>query len=111
MFIWILFSNYLKNDGVKLDSKLWGHLPVRFAELFVWLDDAKRKEMAKKGLEIFKDMIESNHPKLKEWHDTLSKDVQIWLISATSDKRTKEQDEDFRKIFSSHLGALYNAVV
>lgn len=111
MFILTLLSIYLKDDDVELDSKLWGHLPVRFAEQFIWLDDAKRKELATKGLEIFKDMIESNHPKIKEWHDTLSKAVQIWLISTTSDKRTKEQDEDMKKIFSSHLDALYKSVV
>ena len=69
----------------------------RFAEQFVYLEDAQRNELAQKGMEIFKDMIESDHPKLKEWHDTLSKAVQIWLISATSDKRTKEQDEDMQR--------------
>lgn len=111
MFILTLFSGYLKDDGVEIDSKRLVPLWNSFPEVFVWLDDAKRKEMAKKGLEIFKDMIESNHPKIKEWHDTLSKTVMTWLLSATSDKRTKEQDEDFRKIFSSRLGALYNAVV
>jgi hypothetical protein len=111
MFILMLLSGYLKDDGVEIDSKRLGYLPSRFAELFVWLDDAKRKEMAKKGLEIFKEMSESNHPKIKEWHDTLSKIVRLWLISGTSDKRTKDHDEDFKTMFSSHLGALYNAVV
>ncbi len=110
MLILTLLSSYLKDDGVELDSKLWGDLPVRFAELFIWLDDAKRKELATRGLEIFKNMLESNHPKLTEWHDTLSKAVRIWLISATPDKRTKGYDKDLRKVFNSYLGALYEAI-
>lgn len=108
MFIWILLCGYLKDDGVAVDTVSF---PRCFADQFVYLDDTQRNELAQKGMEIFKDMIESDHPKLKEWHDTLSKAVQIWLISATSDKRTKEQDEDMKKIFSSHLDALYKSVV
>jgi hypothetical protein len=108
MFIWILLRGYLKDDGVAIDTVPFHR---RFAEQFVYLDDTQRNELAQKGMEIFKDMIESDHPKLKEWHDTLSKAVQIWLISATSDKRTKKQDEDMQKIFSSHLDVLYKSVV
>ena len=107
MFIFTLFSGYLKDDRIQIESK-----PVAsgFTDLFVYLDDAQRKELAKKGIEIFKDMIGSDHQKVKEWHDTLSKAIQLWLISATSDKRTKENDEDFRKIFAGQLSALYKAV-
>lgn len=107
IFIFMLLSGYLKADGVEIDSK---PLASGFAELFVYLNDAQRTELVKKGLELFQDMIGSAHEKVKDWHDTLSKAVQLWLISATSDKRTKEHDEDLRKVFASHLGALYRAM-
>ena len=108
MFIWILLRGYLKDDGVEIDTV---PLPRRFAEQFVYLDDAQRIELAKKGGEIFQDMIKhlSDTPDLQQWHGTLSKNVQIWFISATSDKRTKENDEDLRKVFSYQLGWLYAA--
>ena len=108
LFIWILLSGYLKDDGVEIETV---PLARDFAELFVYLDDAQRKELAKKGGEIFQDMIKhlTDTPKLQEWHGMLSKAVQLWLISATSDKRTKEGDEDLRKVFSGQLGVLYVA--
>jgi len=107
MFIFILLSGYLKADGIEIESK-----PVLagFAEQFVYLDAAKREAVATKGLKMFQDMIGSNHEKVKEWHDTLSKAVQLWLISATSDKRTQEHDQDLRKVFAGQLGALYRAI-
>jgi hypothetical protein len=108
MFIWILLSGYLKDDGVEIETV---PLASNFAELFVYLDDAQRRELAKKGGEIFKDMINhlSDTQNLQEWHGILSKVVQLWLISATSDKRTMEGDEELREIFSGQLGALYAA--
>lgn len=109
MFIWILLRGYLKDDGVEIDTV---PLASDFAELFVCLDDAQRRELAKEGGEIFKDMINhlSDTQNLQEWHGILSKVVQLWLISAISDKRTMEGDEELRKVFSSQLGALYAAV-
>ena len=108
MFIWILLRGYLKDDGIEIETV---PLARDFAELFVYLDDVQRKGLAKKGWELFQDMIKhlSDTPKLQEWHDMLSKAVQLWLVSATSDKRTKEGDEDLRKVFSGQLGALYTA--
>jgi hypothetical protein len=100
MFIFILLSGYLKADGIEIESK---PVPAGFAEQFVYLDAAKREAVATKGVKMFQDMIGSNHEKVKEWHDTLSKAVQLWLISATSDKRTQEDDQDLRKVFAGQL--------
>lgn len=108
LFIWMLLRGYLKDDGVEIETV---PLARDFAELFVYLDDAQQKELAKKGGEIFQDMIKhlSDIPNLQEWHGILSRNVQLWVISTTSDKRTKENDEDLRKIFSYQLGWLYAA--
>jgi hypothetical protein len=107
MFIFILLSGYLKDDGVEIGSK---PVPAGFAEQFVYLDVAKCEAVATKGLKMFQDMIGSTHEKVKEWHDTLSKAVQLWLFSATSDKRTKEHDKELRKIFAGQPEALYKAI-
>ena len=107
MFIFILLSGYLKDDGVEIESE---PVPAGFAEQFVYLDAAKREAVATKGFKMFQDMIGSTHGKVKEWHDTLSKAVQLWLISATSDKRTEEHDKDLRKVFAGQLEALCRAI-
>jgi hypothetical protein len=107
MFIFILLSGYLKADGIEIESE-----PViaGFAEQFVYLDAAKREAVATKGLKMFQDMISSTYEKVKEWHDTLSSAVQLWLISATPDKRTQGHDEDLRKVFAGQLEALCRAI-
>lgn len=109
LFIWILLRGYLKDDDVEIETVPLAH---NFSELFVYLDDHQRKELAARGGEIFQNMIKhlSDTPALQEWHNVLSKVVQLWIISATSDKRTKENDDDLRKVFAYQLNALYAAV-
>jgi len=110
LFIINLFRLYLKDDGVEIDYTLLGNFAASFARLFVYLDDAKKDELRRKGLEIYLDLLRSDHQNVKDWHDLLSKTVQSWLISTTSDKRTKELDEEYQKIFAAHLSTLYRAV-
>lgn len=107
MFIFVLLVGYLKADGVEIESQ---PVPTGFAEQFVYLDAAKREAVATQGLKMFQSMIHSNHEKVKEWHDTLSKAVQLWLLSGASDERTQEHDQDLRKIFAGQLEALYKAI-
>ena len=108
LFIFNLLRLYLKDDGVEIDYKLLGRCAGDFANCFVYLDYAKRNELCRKALEIYRDMIESDHQNVKDWHDMLSKTVQLWLTSTTSDKRTKEIDDEYQTLFASQLRSLYD---
>ena len=110
LFIFNLLRLYLKDDGVEIDIKLLGHYAADFAECYTYLDRAKRNELCRKGLELYRDMIESDLQNVKDWHDMLSKTVRLWLISTTSDKRTKKTDEEYQTLFASQLHILYDAV-
>jgi hypothetical protein len=48
MFIYSLLLSYLEADGVEVGSE-----PLRFAEMFPVLDDARRAEVQKKALGLF----------------------------------------------------------
>lgn len=110
LFIFDLLRLYVKDDGVEIDIKLLGRYAADFAECYVYLDRARRNELCRKGLEIYRDMIESDLQNVKDWHNMLSKTVQLWLISTTSDKRTKKIDEEYQTLFASQLRILYDAV-
>jgi hypothetical protein len=97
----------LKNNGVDLKAQ---PLASGFAKLFVQLNDAQRTEIVQKGMALYSDMIGPGYPKVKDWHDTLLTLMQVWLVSATSEKRTVEQDNDLKMLFSQKLQSLYSAV-
>lgn len=110
LFIFNLFRRYLKEDGVEIDYKLLARGAVEFAEMYVYLDRAARDGLFRKGLEIYRDMIKSDHRNVKDWHDMLSKTVQLWLVSTTSVKRTTKIDDEYQTLFASQLRILYDAV-
>ena len=107
LFLFVLFSGQVKLNGVVPDSK-----PVaqRFAAQFIYLDASQQQELATKGLDLFKHLIGSDRQELKEWLESLTEAVELWLFSATSRKRTKEADMSLRQVFAAQLGALYRAV-
>jgi len=107
MFIFTLLVHYLKADNVEIDPQ---PLASGFASLYSHLNDVQRTEIKDQGTALFQDMIGPGYAKVKDWHLSLSKAVEIWLLSATSDKRTKENDEQMRKVFGYQLEALHKAI-
>lgn len=104
LFLFLLFSGQLKLNGVILD---WKPVAQTFARQFLYLDASKQKQLAREGLDHFKHLVGSDRQEVKEWLELLTKTVEIWLFSATSQKRTKEADASLRQVFTFQLKALY----
>ena len=107
MFILVLIKGYLKDDGVEIETP---PLPTLFVRQLVHLDEKQRAELVTRGLALFQDMIKSDEPNLIKWHDSLSTSIRLWLLSGSSEQRTKALDDEMRKAFASLLAAIYNAM-
>lgn len=107
IYIYVLFSNYLKHDGLQIRPH---SVASGFANLFANFSKSDRAAIENNGLEMFKRTLARNSKTMQEWHDNLSKTIQIWLISATSSKRTPQHDQALQQILELQLKTLHDTL-